>query len=409
MSTSTIARGSVFRNRSFSFYFAGQSLSYVGDGLRTIAIPLLVYHLTNSASALGVTYALEFAPFALFGLVGGSLADRLDRRALMISCDFARFSIVSLFAFAYWSHALTIAMLYLGIVVLSLCAAVFQGGQASAIPFIIGKDRATQGVAALIATEQAAALIAPPVGGAIFAITGPLPALIFNAFTYLCSQVSVTLVPTLGPEQPSGLPSLREIASDIVAGYRFFRNDVAMWQLTFVGAVFNFFGLMAGAVFIPFLKRDLGASDLFVGVTLGAAAVGSIAGSVAASKVPRSWRLGKVLQISYVLDGLFFVPVMFAHSLVVAAVFLTITNAFVVFEVAQIVGWRMRVIPEEMVGRVFGVVRLVVLAGAAPGAIIGGTIADHYGARLPMIISGMGYIAVALFLFYLPAVRREAR
>jgi MFS family permease len=409
MTTHTIAGGSVFRNRSFSFYFAGQSLSYAGDGLRTIAIPLLVYHLTNSASALGLTYALEFAPFAIFGLVGGSLADRLDRRSLMIACDFVRFAIVSAWAFAYWAHALTIAMLYGGIVVLSLCAAVFQGGQASAIPFLLGKNRATQGVAALIATEQASALIAPPIGGAIFAITGPLPALVINAFTYLCSQISVTIVPTLGPEKPSGLPSMREIGADIVAGFRLFRNDAVMWQLTIVGGVFNFFGLLAGAVIIPFLKRDLGGSDLSVGIILGVAAIGSILGSVAASKVPKSWPLGRVLQISYVLDGIFYLPVMFAQSLVVAAIFIAVTNAFVVFEVAQIVGWRMRIISEDMVGRVFGVVRLFALVAAAPGAILGGFLADHFGARLPMFIAGFGYLAVAVVLFFLPAVRREAR
>src|SRR5580693_8136716 len=97
---STAAR-SVFASRSFSLFFAGQALSYVGDGLRTIAIPLLVYHLTNSASALGVTYALELLPFAVFGLVGGSLADRIDRRRLMIGCDLVRFAVMALFAIGF--------------------------------------------------------------------------------------------------------------------------------------------------------------------------------------------------------------------------------------------------------------------------------------------------------------------
>jgi MFS family permease len=76
---STRAR-SVFSNRSFSLFYTGQALSFVGDGLRIIAIPLLVYHLTGSALAIGVTYALELGPFALFGLLGGSLADRIYRR-----------------------------------------------------------------------------------------------------------------------------------------------------------------------------------------------------------------------------------------------------------------------------------------------------------------------------------------
>jgi len=62
-----------------------------------------------------------------------------------------------------------------------------------------------------------------------------------------------------------------------------------------------------------------------------------------------------------------------------------------------------------MVGRVFGACRLVVLIGTVPGAIIGGALADHFGARLPIIVAGFGYLAVATVLPFLAAVRREAR
>src|SRR5271166_5603565 len=128
----------VFRSRSFSLFFAGQSLSYVGDGLRLIAIPLLVFHLTNSASALGATYALEFLPFLLFGLVGGSLADRIDRRSLMIVADLMRFLIMATWFLCYLEGYLTLALIYVGITVISICGALFQGCQASSIPFVLG-------------------------------------------------------------------------------------------------------------------------------------------------------------------------------------------------------------------------------------------------------------------------------
>jgi hypothetical protein len=136
---------SIFRNRSFSLYYAGQAMSFVGDGLRIIAIPLLVYHLTGSALAIGVTYALELGPFALMGLVGGSLADRTDRRKLMLLCDFVRFAIMSLFALGYATGTLKLWMLYSGIAIISMCAAVFVGGQASTIPYLLGKERPRAG------------------------------------------------------------------------------------------------------------------------------------------------------------------------------------------------------------------------------------------------------------------------
>ncbi len=400
---------SVFRNRSFSLFFAGQAFGYVGDGLRLIAIPLLVYHLTGSALSVGVTYALELGPFAIFGLVGGSLADRLDRKSLMIACDVLRFAVMAIFAVEYARGELSLPVLYIGIVLLSIAAAVFIGGQASSIPYLVGKERATQAISAMLAAEQMSQTILPPVGGALFALVGPMPALVSNALTYLCSQISLAAIETLGPERPSGLPNVREIANDVRIGFVYAWRDVTMRSLSGISLLFNFFGLMTGAVFIPYLKRDFGASDTVVGYALGIGAIGALAGSYLAGRVPKSWPFGRVLVIAYALDGLLFVPVMITHSLAVVVIFLALTNACVLFEIAQIVGWRMRVTPEELVGRVFGAVRLVILLGTVPGALIGGALADRYGARTPIVISGIGYLAMALAVAAFPAIRRERR
>jgi len=400
---------SVFRNRSFRLFYAGQAFSYVGDGLRLIAIPLLVYHLTGSALSIGITYALELGPFAVFSLLGGSLADRLNRRTLMIACDATRFVIMALFALAVATHALTLAAIYGGIVVLSIAAAVFNGGQASSIPFLLGKERATQATAALLVADQVSQTVLPPVGGALFALVGPLPALVANAATYVLSQVSLAAIDTLGPTEPSGLPSPRDILRDVATGYRFAWGDAALRALTTLSLIFNFFGMMVGAVFIPFLKRDFGASDAVVGYALGLGALGAIFGSWFAGRIPARWPFGRVLIAAYALDGIAFVPVMFTHRLGVAVTFLAVTNACVLFEVAQIVGWRMRVTPQEMVGRVFGAVRFVVLIGTVPGALIGGYLADRYGARVPIVVAGIGYLAAALVVATIPAVRRERR
>jgi predicted MFS family arabinose efflux permease len=100
---------------------------------------------------------------------------------------------------------------------------------------------------------------------------------------------------------------------------------------------------------------------------------------------------------------------MFTHNFAVAIFFLTLTNACVLFEITQLIGWRVRVIPDEMIGRVTGAARLIALSGTVPGAIVGGALADRYGARLPIIVSGMGYLFMALTIWASPALRREAR
>jgi len=400
---------SVFRNRSFSLFYAGQAFSYIGDGLRIIAIPLLVYHLTGSALSVGVTYALELGPFAIFGLVGGSLADRLDRRMLMIACDAVRFLVMAFFAVGYATRVLTLPALYAGIAAISIAAAVFVGGQASTIPYLLGKHRATKAMSALLAAEQLSQTILPPVGGALFALVGPLPALIANACTYLISQVSIAAVPNLGPDAPGRLPSLRVITSDVGVGFRTMWADRGLRSFSAVSLAFNFFGLMAGAVLIPFLKRDFGASDAVVGYSLGVGAIGAVVGSWVAGHVPHSWRFGRMMVVAYALDGLLFVPVMFTHNLALAVTFLALTNGCVLFEVAQLIGWRMRIIPEELVGRVSGAARFIALLGTVPGALAGGELADHFGARSAILVAGYGYLALALALAAIPSIRSERR
>jgi MFS family permease len=407
---STIARAQgIFASRTFSLFYAGQALSYVGDGLRTLAIPLLVYHLTGSALSLGVTYALEFLPFALFGPIGGALADRLDRRRLMLLCDFIRFMVIALFALAYARGDLSLPWLYAGIAVIATCAAFFVGGQSPSIPYLLGKDRAVPAVAALIAAEQGANLVVPPVGGALFALVGPLPALAINAFTYLTSQLSLYVLPTLGPDVPGRLPSFRELVDDVADGFRIVLADAAMRAVAMLSCALNFFGIMAFAAIIPFLERDLGASTTQVGIAFGVIASGSLLGSLVAGRYGMRWPFGKALVIAYAIDAFIFVPVVFAHELWFGVAFFALASACGSFEIATIVAWRMRVAPEDKVGRVSAAVRLIALIGLVPGTLIGGSIAQVYGARDTMIVSAIGWTIAALYAAAIKALRREAR
>lgn len=398
---------SIFRSPEFRRYYAGQALSYLGDGLRTLAIPLLVYHLTGSAVSLAFTFALEVLPFALFSILGGSLADRLDRRRLMLGADALRFLIMAAFAVALWRGTLTLPLIYTGVVLLSMCAAVFLGAQTSSIPFLLGKDRAKAGVAALVAAEQSVNLIAPPIGGAIFGLFGALPALILNALTYLTSQASLASVTSFGPERPGGFPSLRAIAADVRIGFGFAMGDRALRVLTLSSAAMNAVGILGFVAMIPFLKHEFGASDQIVGIAFGCFALGSVTGSLLAGRT--HWPFGRALCVAYVLDGLFWLPVIWTHSLAVAVLSVTLCSACSAFQITTIVGWRMRVIPEALIGRVFGVIRLIVLLGMVPGSMSGGAIADRWGPRTVMAISGFAFVALALNLCRSRALRDERR
>jgi MFS family permease len=400
---------SVFASRQFRRYFAGQSLSFIGDGLRLLSVPLLAYHLTHSALSTGTALICEVAPFALFAVVGGSLADRLDRRKLMIGCDAIRFSVMSFFAIAYFFHVLTLPMIYGGLVIMSICAAGFLGGQASSIPYLLGREQATKAIAVLIAAENTSNLITPAIGGAVFAYFGPLPALTINALTYLASQASLAVIPTLGPDKVTGLPTLRHFADDVALGYRQLWGDRGMRAQALVAFTFNVFGFGCYSILIPFLKKGFAASDQEVGIFFALSALGAIAGASSAARWAERWPFGRALVIAFLLDALFFFPVVLVGNIWLAALFWSTSNAIANFELAQVLGFRMRVSPEEMVGRVVGAVRLLVLAGMAPGVLLFGWVADHRSPHAAMWIATVGYAVTAIAAFLTPAIRNESR
>jgi MFS family permease len=374
--------------------------------LRAIAVPLLVFKVTGSALNLGLTYALEMFSFGVFSLVGGSLADRLDRKRLMIACDVVRSAIIASFAVGYRVGWLTLPFLYGGIVLHSLCGAIFNGSQVSSIPYVLGKDRATRAVGALSSTEGTVGTLAPPIGGALFGFAGPFPALLINAATYIGSILSLSAIRDLGPEATSGIPHPGHVIKDIGVGFRFLIGDRAMRAVTFTSFLFNFVAMVGFTAYVPYVKRDLGGNDLSVGILFGACAAGGVLGATLAPRLHLPF--GKMFVLTYLWQN-FELPVVWTHSFAVAVASLAVASIAAGASIPLMLGWRMRIIPEDTVGRVFGAARIVVLGGTLPGALIGGAIADAYGARVALSASVIAILFIALYTAANATIRDERR
>jgi MFS family permease len=407
MATITARSASAFRSSAFSRFYAGQTLSYLGDGLRTLAIPLLVFRLTGSATAIGWTWGLELLPYAFVSVIGGSLADRVDRRRLMIASDALRFTVMALFSILFATGHLSIGMVYGGVVVLAVGGSIFLGAQTPSLRYILGADGVKSGMSSLVATEQTVGLVAPPLGGALMGVMGPLPALVLNTITYLFSQAAIASVPTFGPDAPRGVPTPREIADDVVTGWRHLMADAAIRTTAFYSLFFNVVGSIGFVALIPYFKRAFAANDAAVGIAFGCFAGGAAVGSLIAGRT--HWPVGRALVIANLIDGVGWLPLPWAHAMPVAVAGVVVSSMTAGFFITTIISWRMRILPEELVGRVFGVVRLVALGGILPGSLAGGWLADHVGVRETMAISAFGYLVTSVCMATSRAVREERR
>lgn len=186
-------------------------------------------------------------------------------------------------------------------------------------------------------------------------------------------------------------------------------SDRGMRAQAYASLVLNVFGFGGYSVLIPFLKRGFHATDPQVGLFLGISAAGAICGSLLAGKFANRWPFGRALSVAYTIDALIFLPVVLTKNMWVAGIFWAFANACAQFEIAQIIGFRLRVTPQELVGRVFGAVRLFVLCGMAPGILAFGWIADRFSPYAAMVVAAVGYLAIAFVAIASPAIRDERR
>ena len=182
-----------------------------------------------------------------------------------------------------------------------------------------------------------------------------------------------------------------------------------MRTMSLLNLAMNAFGFGGYAILIPYLKRQFGATDHQVGFFLGISAAGAITGSIFSGKAANRWPFGRALMLATLFDALIFIPFLFASNLYVAAFFWALANMAANFEISQIIGWRLRITPEHLVGRVTGAVRLVVLLGMVPGVVGLGYVADHVGPHVAMAISAFGFLAIAVLGTTMSAIRNENR
>jgi MFS family permease len=203
--TATVQSGALWRDRDFSIFWLSQTLSVVGDSFALIAVPLLVLHATGSVAQMGLLTGAAGAASIVAGVFAGVLADRLDRRRLLITCDLARLALYATIPLA-WLAGPQVWLLY---VVLPLCEAVgmvFSVTYVTVVRTLVGTGRVTQANGLLFAAAAAAGVTGPLLAGVVSGRFGPTAAVAINAGSFALSAAGMWIIRlsrTAGASEPS--------------------------------------------------------------------------------------------------------------------------------------------------------------------------------------------------------------
>ena len=379
--------------KSFRSVWLSVMVSSAGDGMFLTAFPLLAAILTRDPVLIaGVTIASRL-PWLVFSLFTGALADRMDRRKLMIGADLIRFVIVGLLGAAILTDTVNIWMLYTSAFLLGTCETLHVNAAQGLIPAIVKQEDLLEANARFASGQIVAAqFIGPPLGVAMFNASMSLPFLA-DAATFAGSAALIATV----PDEHAVHPPTTKIIADIKEGIRYTFETVALRRLTEILSVINFFYFAANSLLVLYNEDLLGGGK----VTFTALSVGAASGTVASRFFLESLtrRVGDTCTLQYS----FWAWAIATIGLAIATNPITAISSHFVLGIGS--GWwialyttlRQKITPTRLIGRINAVSRTITWGIVPFGALFGGVAARIFGLRGPFIISAVVMTSYALF------------
>lgn len=392
---------SLWNNRSFHLFWAGQTLSSVGDAFTAVAIPLLVYKTTGSIASMAAITACRAAGAAASGLVAGALVDRVDRRQLLVWTDVARACLMALVPLAASVGALSIVMLAGISVAMGLLGNTFGIGYVAFVPELVSKARVLTANAWLQGSEAASFVVGPALAGVAIQRWGAQTAVGVDALSFFASFVSLLAIRARAPLAPHRRDDASSWKTDLVRGAAFVRRLRPLRAVALALLVEVFATAAVLDLFSFHLKSTLGQSDERVGTMFAIASAGAIAGAAIAGASRRRIGMRAVYVVTSFLLTLALAGVQFADSFLATAmlgvVFTFATSLRGVLSMTR----RQELTPGHLLGRVTAVFWLALSISRMVGAYTVGQIAGQYGNVAACQVAAV--ILLALSLATIPA------
>jgi len=376
------------KNRDFLLLQSGQVLSTIGSESTAIAYPLLILALTHSPAKAGVVGFARILPWALFGLVAGVAADRLPRRAMMLTSDVVRAGLLASIVVAVTLGWITFVQVAIVAFLEGAMYVFFNIAEVGALRSVVPTAQLPAAAAAEQTRFSTVIIVAPPLGGALFGLS--------RAFPFLAGAISpvfslATLLAMRTPFQEERSPDATPLRAQIAEGFRF------LWDRPFLRAcalLFMFTNLVFEGMFLVLIvigKRQ-GLSSGEIGALIAVFGVCSLVGSILAQWVVRA------LSMRAIVIGSFWVQLGVAAFVVKPSIWVLLVSfipmaLFLPSVYAVVVGYRVAITPDRLTGRVNSVARTIALCGAPLGPLAAGVMLSTVSGR-----ATVGVFAAVMFL-----------
>jgi MFS family permease len=361
--------------------------SDLGDGLAVAAGPLLVASQTSDPVLVALAGLLQRLPWLLFGLHAGVLADRVDRRRVVLAVDVLRAGVLAVLVTALVTGAVDVTVVLVTVFVLGTAEVFADTTSATLLPMVVPRADLGIGNARLMAGRITMnQLVGPAVGAVLFAVGTAWP----FAVQAVCLLLAAVLVSRMAVPPLPAPDGPRHVGRDIAEGFRWTWGNPAVRTLTLAIVTFNVTWGAAWSVLVLYAAERLGLGPVGFGLLSTVGALGGILGTAAYDRLERRVGLAWIMRVGLVVETLTHLGLALTTTpwVAMAIMFAFGAHAFVWGTTSRTV--RMRAVPAHLQGRVGSLYSIGVFGGIVAGQALGGVIARVWGVTGPFWFAFVG-------------------
>ncbi|WP_240802543.1 MFS transporter [Streptomyces sp. A0642] len=388
------------RNRAYRVFLVIQSLSALGDSFSYVAIPLLVLHSTGSVVQMGVVTGLTGVASIITGVFAGVVADRFDRRRLLMISDAARCLLYAIIPLV-WLFATPLWLIYTLVPVVGVFSMLFQVTYVTVVPALVAPDQIARANGHLFATFAVAGVAGPALAGFVAAAAGPAAAIGIDSVTFAVSALGVLFVrirpaPRVDAAAAAEGAGRGGVRREFWAGARFLWAHPVLRPLTVLLSLLTFLTYGTTDLVIYLLKHDLGHGDTTVGYVLAAGTVGTFLASAVVARVRARMGFGASWIAAFALAGAAVACLGLSRSVPVIAVLMTLNVMGTGVAGISSMSLRQEVTPSPLLGRVTSTFWTIHSALGPLGAAAATAAAAGFGVTTVFVAVGAAVLCVAL-------------
>lgn len=385
--------------------WAATGISSIGDGMVLIGFPLLALTYThNSLLIAGVAVASRL-PGLVIALPAGALADRVNRRRMLVSIEIVRFLTLGAFTLALAIGAASLVGLYATVLVLGTMTAAYQFAAAASLPTIVPGTALVDANAQLFNVEVTSRdMLGQAIGGVAFSLSTVIPFLT-DAFSF---AASARILRTAIPDNPS-VDTGTSLIADLRAGVAWFLRHPVLRLLAGLIASFAFCQALVLSLFVLYATDDLHLSKGGYGLLLAISAISNTVAALATGRLHTRFGSAWCVILAGAAAALAYPVLARTTSDVAACGALALETFGVMVGVSAARGLRQSTVPQALQGRVASAHQMLVLAAWPVGGLTGGILGAQIGIRSTFLLAGCLQMLVVLTLAPRLLVRSRRR